>query len=312
MNINNVGAGVGMAVGPETIVGQNPQKYNVCAHKYQNHWISNDFTIGGTHVMHRVKLFHIFLDFMTGCTEVPFGYPVRTNLKTLHYDIVLDNEDTINEIDYEEFDYNIIKPGLNPFADSLVNEIWAFLRNLWLTRGGYTATILFNPEIDLLEFGSQFGPGMFNGTYQFTISDDGEWDADFNYDFAQIDNPYDTRNLPPEGRKGPFYAQDYSRMQSNAAKRSRKLAKPTWNIETGRQGDDFTNLLAEEEYLNDNIDFTFSHEYKDTGKWLKGKVADVPDKIGTGVNADNVHLVDKKTMYNNQNTIAIVDITNDK
>ena len=80
MNINNVGAGVGMAVGPETIVGQNPHKYNVSYHKYMNHWIANDFTIAGTHVMHRVKFFHMYLDLIANCTEVPYGYPVRRNL----------------------------------------------------------------------------------------------------------------------------------------------------------------------------------------------------------------------------------------
>jgi radical SAM superfamily enzyme YgiQ (UPF0313 family) len=53
-NISNMGLGVGFAVGPETIVGQNPHRFNVSYHKYQNHWITNDLSKGGTHIMMRV------------------------------------------------------------------------------------------------------------------------------------------------------------------------------------------------------------------------------------------------------------------
>jgi len=273
-NINNVGAGVGMAVGPESIVGQNTHKFNVSAHKYQGHWISNDFKIGGTHVMTRVKTFHMFLDFMTGCTDVPFGYPVRFNLAKEHYDIQLHDPKLMREIEWEDFDYNIIKADINPFANTLVNEMWPFFRMLWKTRGGYNAKVKFNPEIDLKEFGSQFGPGMYNADFYFTITEDGKWEADFKYKFDQIENPYDDRPYPHEfdkdgnpGRKGPFYAQDYSRMQSNAAYRARKLAKPNWDLELGRGDRDFGDLLMEEERLNSSIDFSFEYHYQGKGDW---------------------------------------------
>lgn len=310
-NINNVGAGVGMAVGPETIVGQNPHKFNVSYHKYQNHWISNDFTIAGTHVMHRVKLFHSFLDFMTGCTEIPFGYPVRMSLRQEHYGIELNDPTKFHEVEYEDFDYNIIQPNISPFADSLVNEIWPFLRVLWLTRGGYRAEIHFNPEIDLKEFGSQFGPGMFKGVYKFFISDSGMWSANFTYDFEQVDNPYDTREDPE--RKGAFFAQDYSRMQSNTAKRARKLAKPDWDRDTGRSDTDFADLLDEEAYLNKHIDFSFSYKYRGTGKWDRhSNRIEVPDEIGAGVNTDNVHLNSKAELFAAQDQISAINIGDDE
>jgi anaerobic magnesium-protoporphyrin IX monomethyl ester cyclase len=274
MNINNVGAGVGMAVGPESIVGQNTHRFNVSAHKYQGHWISNDFRIGGTHVMTRVKTFHMFLDFMAGCTETPLGYPIRENLKTEHYKINLHNPNTINEIDYyEDFDYNIIKPNINPFADTLVNEMWPFFRMLWKARGGYNAIVKFNPEIDLKEFGSQYGPGMYTANFLFTITDEGKWHANFDYEFNQIDNPYDERPYPHQldengnpGRKGPFYAQDYSRLKSNTVIRAARLAKPSWGLD-GRTGEDFTKLLEEEAVLNKTIDFSFKYKYIGNGNW---------------------------------------------
>ena len=266
MNINNVGAGVGYGLGPETIVGQNPHKFNISWHKYQGHWITNDYTKGGTHIMSRVKTFHMFIDFMKGCTDTAVGYPVRPALKKDHYSIKLNNPKVIKEIEYEKFDYNIIKPNINPFADALVNEIWPFLRMLWRTRGGYEAEIIFCPEFDLKEFGSQFGPGMYNANFEFKISDEGIWEADFNYQFEQVDNPYDERKPPPEGRKGPFYAQDYSRMKSNTAARARNLARPTWGGD-GRDGQDFTDLLNEEAMLNSTMDFSFTYRYQGTGDW---------------------------------------------
>lgn len=287
-NINNIGAGVGMAVGPETIVGQNPHKFNVSYHKYQNHWIANDFTMGGTHVMHRVKLFHTFLDYMVGFTDMPFGYPVRDNLHREHYEIMMEDHTVSHEIEYEDFDYNIIKPNINPFADNLVNEIWPFLRTLWRMRGGFTATIHFNPEIDLKEFGSQFGPGMFNGVYKFRITADGKWKAHFTYDFKQVDNPYDMR--APE-KRGAFFAQEYSRMQSNSAYRARRLAKPDWDIKEGRSDADFHEMLEEEWFLNDHVDFSFNYVYEGSGQWERSSnnIA-VPNQMSTGVNDNNISL----------------------
>ena len=291
-NINNVGAGVGYGLGPETIVGQNTHKFNVSAQKYQGHWITQDFTKGGTHVMTRVKTFHMFLDFMRGCTETEFGYPIRWSLAREHYEVTLDNPNTIKEVEYEKFDYNIIKPNINPFADALVNEMWPFFRMLWKTRGGYTAKVKFNPDIDLREFGSQYGPGMYTATFVFKISDSGKWHANFEYEFNQIDNPYDDREPPPNGRKGPFYAQDYSRMQSNTAARARKLAKPTWSVEAGRNDADFWELLLEEEQLNKTTDFSFKYRYVDTGDWGNEKDyhIDVPSK-------SNIAIPEKETMH---------------
>lgn len=293
MNINNVGAGVGYGMGPETIVGQNPDKFNLSYHKYQGHWITKDFTMGGTHVMSRVKSFYILLDFMRGCTTTQFGYPVRHSLAREHYNIKLSNPKNIKEVEYEKFDFNIIKPNINPFADSLVNEMWPFFRMLWRTRGGYFAEIKFNPEIDLREFGSQYGPGMYNALFKFKILDDGRWYADFKFEFDQVDNHFDDRKPPPEGRKGPFYAQDYSRMKSNTAARARKLAKPEWSVDTGRNEVDFWEMLLEEERLNNTIDFSFKYHYNAHGDWgnVEKYAVEVPNK-------SSVVIPEKETMFN--------------
>ena len=304
-NINNAGLGVGYGLGPETIVGQNPHKFNISWHKYQGHWITNNFEMGGTHVMTRVKTFHMFADFLEGCSEVPIGYPIRPNLAKDHYTIELNNSTCIREIEYEKFDYNIIKPELSPFADTLVNEMWPFFRMLWKTRGGYKAEVRFNPDIDLKEFGSQFGPGMYYAIYKFNITDDGKWDADFDIIFNQVDNNFDDREPPPLGRKGPFYAQDYSRLQSNTTKRARKLAKPTWSDEEGRNGQDFTDLLNEEEILNKTIDFSFKLHWVESGDW--GNYSDYEVKVS---DTTNVVIPEKESMSKQEVvTIDVASIT---
>ena len=295
MNVNNVGAGVGFGLGPETIIGQNPYKFNISGQKYQGHWITNDFSMGGTHVMFRVKLFHMFIDFMQGCTDVAVNYPVRTSLARDHYTIKLNRPDIINEIEYEKFEYNIIETNFNPYADTLVNEIWPFLRMLWRCRGGFEADIRFSPELDLKEFGSQFGPGMLRANFRFKISDSGIWFALFQYDFKQVDNEFDDREYPPEGRRGPFYAQDYSRIKSNTATRARRLAKPAWG-DDGRTDADFSFILTEESMLNETIDWSFTHKYSGTGNWSNKDdfVVPVPSKTTPIPFTSSVNVTDIK------------------
>jgi DNA-dependent RNA polymerase auxiliary subunit epsilon len=267
MNINNIGAGVGFGQGPETIVGQNPMKFNVSAQKYMGHWITNDHKFGGVHVLSRVKSFTIYLDHLM--TEQPFGYPLRPNLKKHHYNIRFINPKLQKEIEYEKFDYSIIKTNINVHADSLVNEMWPLFRILWRTRGGYTATIKFSPELDLTEFGDQYLPGGYSGEFKFMITNEGKWAADFKWDFQQtfVRGLHDER--PPE-RLGPFFAQDYSRLKGNTASRARKLAKPHWG-EEGRGGEDFNILINEEAHLNQTIDWTFKYWWKGSGDWSNAK-----------------------------------------
>ena len=210
----------------------------------------------------------MFLDFMVGCTERSFQYPIRDRLPVEHYKITLHDPKKIKEIEYEQFDYRIIKPKLNPFADTLVNEMWPFFRMLWKCRGGFDAEIYFNPEIDLKEFGIQYGPAYYWATFKFSINDEGDWDADFSFKFDQnVTNPDDEMYPRPSDRHGPFYAQDYSKLKSNTSKRARVLAKPEWDIEHGRTEEEFWNLLEEEKIMNATLDFSFEYKYKSKGYW---------------------------------------------
>ena len=127
--------------------------------------------------------------------------------------------------------------------------------------------------------------------------------VDFNFEFNQkIRNPDDDHKSREKEREGAFYAQDYSRITSNTAKRARKLAKPTWSDDTGRGDSDFGDLLDEEHVLNNTIDFTFQYRYRGTGDWSNYKDYEV-----TVADQTAVAIPEKESMYNDV-TIPITSI----
>lgn len=223
----------------------------------------------------RMKQFAIFLQQLV--TESEVVVPHRPNLPAYHYKIEFNDPNRLNEIEYEKFDYEIIKPNISPFADSLMNEMFVLFRMLYLTRGGFKAYVKFDEELDMQEWGDR-NAGPMNSEHIFEIDDDGSWVAKFTVDFKQP--PADPKQYEVDTpRRSPFFAQDYSRLQLNTAKRSRVFAKPSWGDE-GRNHVEFQSLLDEERYLNENMDFTFTHTWEGTGYWgdyKKYQVA-VPDK----------------------------------
>jgi len=261
-NVNNIGTGMGFGLGPETIAGQNPDGFNLSAQKYLGFWITKDFKLGGSHVLTRVKGFNILVDNLAPDQHI--DYPVRPDLAKYHYDLTFNNDNTRKELTYEKYDYNIIEANINPYADSLVNEIWPTLRTLWRARGGYKIAVRFSPELDIAEFGGHFGSGQYWAEYIFEIDDHGKWSADFAIKFNQH---WESENDPREAhRHGPFFAQEYSRMTGNAAKRARKLAKPVWG-DTGRNHQAFEELLNEEFFLNQTTEWSFDWTWKGQGDW---------------------------------------------
>jgi hypothetical protein len=275
MNISNIGTGMGFGMGAETIVGQNPERFNLSGQKYLGYWITKDFKLSGSHVLTRLKSFHILIDHLV--TEQPFDCTRRPDITRYHYDIEFQDDTILNDISYEKFNYEIIKTDINPYADSLVNEIWPILRVLWKARGGYNITIRFSPELDNKEFGGHFGTGEYTAEYKFSITTEGIWSADFKINFKQV---YSNKNDPRKSlRHWPFFAQEFSRMTGNAAQRARKLAKPRWG-DQGRSYQDFDDLLREELYLNRTVDWSFDWKWNGSGNWQNHEQYNIntPDK----------------------------------
>jgi hypothetical protein len=262
MNIINISPGFGFGLGMNTVAGQNPDRFNILHHKYLDGVITKDFRLSKFHILNRMKSFFIFVQNLI--TENPIHIPQRPNIPMFHYTLKFLDPTVQKEIEYEQFDYDIIKPNISPFADSLVNEMFVLFRMIWRTRGGFHMTVKYDEELDMMEFGGR-NAGPYWATHDFTIDDDGNWTYDATFKFVQppsITDPGDPM-LP----RSPFFAQDYSRETVNAAKRAKKLAKPTeWGVE-GRDHIQFMALLEEEKMLNETVDFTFDYAWSGKGKW---------------------------------------------
>jgi radical SAM superfamily enzyme YgiQ (UPF0313 family) len=278
-----VSQGTGFVVGVDTVVGQNFDKFNLSPFYYYDHWITKDFKASLAHKMIKNKCFSIFTDFLQ--TDLICAKPTRPNLAKQHYQIKFNDIEKFNEVeyDYEDFDYEIIKPNISSFADSLVNEIWPFLRILWRTKGGYKLRLIFDKDLDREEFGER-GSVPIDAEYLFEIDDNGTWSADFKWDFKQEVQPEDKykdiRWRNSEGTEfvsadpeGPVWKLTiFSKDNSNSAIRARKLA---WRGDETKKDLDPYNAFKEDELWNlskdfinvRQLDFSFTYDWQGTGKW---------------------------------------------
>lgn len=275
-----VSQGTGFSVGVDTIVGQNFDKFNLAPFYYYDHWITKDFKMSIVHKLIRMKSFSIFTDFLQ--TDKICSLPTRHSLAEKHYKIEFVNPNRLNDLeyDYDDFDYNIINPGISNFADSLVNEIWPFLRMMWRTRGGYKLKLIFCKEWEYEEWGSRNAAPL-DAVYNFEIDDDGNWIADFDFSYKQ--DPYDkwedkywiengVQKMSVDPWSPVWAIMDFTRDNSNAAIRARKLA---WKGDANKQHLDPTNAhdqtifkQHEREFLKTrNIDFSFEYNWQGKGKW---------------------------------------------
>ena len=279
--LESIGQGTGFNVGVDTIVGQNLKKFGLAEVYYYNHWIKEDFTASIVHKLIKMKTFSIFTDLLV--TEQECGKPTRHNLAKFHYAIEFNDPTKLNEIeyDYKEFDYDIIKPNISSFADSLVNEVWPFLRVIWRTRGGYKLKLMFKPEWEYAEWGARNAAPL-DAEYIFEIDDDGNWSADFKWDYQQTELDYewkDAKWVDGYGNEqcspdtwGPVWGiVDFSRTNSNAAARARKLAwkgtdlatKDPWNA----HDPEWFEQAKRDFMTTRHTDLSFKYAWKGSGKW---------------------------------------------
>jgi len=235
--------GSGFNISPESIAGQNPKRFHVAPMQYEDNWIRDDLTNSKYHRLIRIKSVAVFLHNMVNERNVIFGD--RFGIGE-HYQLDLKTTDQ-HEIEYEQFDFDIIKPNINPMADSLVNEIWPVLRLFWRSRGAYKISIQFNPELDSKEFGHKLS-GQFHCAVNFEIDNEGNWKADFFFNFQQ--------------REKPWQFLDYLQGKSVGIDRARKLSG--LNME---EVDSFDERYRKAYETYNHLDFSFEYQYNDTGKW---------------------------------------------
>lgn len=179
--ILNFSPGVSMMLSPGAEITDNPGNFGISPLEYMQTWCNVSMTNTKLHRLIRQKTFLIFLQQLQP-KEYIWGYD-RPELKKL-YDIEYDPANADFDMPYEEFDYQIIKPGINPVANSAVNEIWPLLRTLWRALGAFEMTVRFEPEADMREWGFRLACD-YTATHYFKIDADGQWQADFKYDFKQ-------------------------------------------------------------------------------------------------------------------------------
>ena len=267
----NIAAGFGFGLGPTSVAGQNPEKFNLHDHQYMYQWITKDFRLSKMHVVMRMKMFAAFLQNVLFEDNVII--PNRPNLPKFHYKIEYNDPTTVKEVEYERFDYNIAKPDISNFADGLFNEMFPFWRILWRTRGGFKGVMIFDEDLDMKEWGGRNAGPMW-AEHTFEITDEGKWKAKSWVKFKQ---PPTVIPTDPMVAREPFFAQDYSSYKINTAKRARVFAKPKWG-EEGRSHDEFMWLLQEEMIMNQCVDFTFDHVWEGEGDWsdFEKYIIDVP------------------------------------
>lgn len=203
----NVSPGITMMLSPGSEVLLNGKKFNIFDHPYQDAWCTEDLNNTKLHRLIRQKSFLMFLQHLNTKEKV-YGVD-RDNLGKM-YDLNYDSSLCKDDIIYEQFDYTIIKPSINPLADSVVNEIWPLLRTYWRALGPYIIKIRYEPAADLREWGDRLACN-YTAMHDFSIDANGNWTADFYYKFVQEQQNYKAQNF-----EWPDYSFEY-RWQSTGS-----------------------------------------------------------------------------------------------
>lgn len=248
--ISNITASQRFFMDPLTIVGQNPDRFGLLQILHEDCQLRKDFTLGIVQLLIRAKSMTIFLHELKSKNKLT--YLPRPTFKLKHYNIKYNHSKVLNDIEFEEFDYNIVNTN-TPYQDSAINEPFGLFRLLWKTRGGYKLKINFNPEIDLEEFGPALKCNL-TGYFEFNIDDVGRWECNVDLKYIQSDNSF--KPFPSE----------YYQPANSAIMRARKLAKPDWGLD-GVPSNMYDSILQDIYNYNSNINLSFDYKNKLKGNW---------------------------------------------
>ena len=150
---------------------------------------------------------------------------------------------------------------------------------MWRTRGGYKLKLKFKKEWEYEEWGERNAAPL-DAEYDFEIDDDGNWTADFWWDYEQDEyTDWNDRYWIERGRMqmspdpvGPVWSiMDFTRDNSNSVVRARKLA---WKGTEKAKQDPYnafdlnTFKRHERDFLmHRNLNFSFKYAWQGKGKW---------------------------------------------
>ena len=245
-----IGAGLtGCNVTEDTVIGQRPDEYKISPVGLGNNWMTKDFRNTRINRLFRMKMISIFLEHLTNDRNMRY-----TNRIVSTYKMDFMN-DEINEINYEEFDFDICKKDTSDFINGIFQEWWVLLRLIWRTRGPFKMNVKFDPEIDIEEFSIFLGCD-FSGEIDFEINEKGEWKCRKWFEFKQDhDDPKSQWQLRMNAEKEP---------DDTPISRAKALVLKHVNDETVTHNE---RLKIWEETRK--LDLSFSESWSGTGKWQR-------------------------------------------
>lgn len=181
--IGGLSPGVTLGDSKQTDYEFNRDRYNMSPwdRPFLGRWRSLDWSNTKIHRFIRLKLFMVWLKICKDHGIIENQQPREKTLKqyTLTYD---DPNHTIDNVVYENFDYNIIQSGLGDFANTAINEIWGFARMLWRAKGGFEFSINFDKDLDADEYGAYLSDDYY-ATHWIKVDKDGNFEAKHTYKF---------------------------------------------------------------------------------------------------------------------------------
>ncbi len=179
--IINISPGISLMLSPGSEISTNTNKFGISERSFLGSWCTTDLQNTKLHRMIRQKSFQIFCQHLNP-KQKTWGIDRPTLLKMYSSNYMKSNQK--DTIDYETFNYNIIKTNISDFADSVINEKWVLLRNLWKAVGPLQIEIRYDPAEDLKEWGFRLACD-YTANYQFIIDNHGDWTANFVCKFVQ-------------------------------------------------------------------------------------------------------------------------------
>lgn len=237
-NIYTMAPGIGgFIVASDTIVGQNFDRFNLLKAKWEGEWITKDFKNTKLHRLMRQKILLLVMN--------------EVGLNDGHYvDFYKINfaDKKKQQIEYENFNFDVINPSINPLADSFLNEIFVLLRLLWKWRGAYNLEFVFDKNKDRSNFGDRLSCDA-EGKIYFCIDTHGDWNISIDYNFRQTHN---------------WVYHGYDQANSIAAKRARQLSKKEFKEEFT-----YEDLCQDIKIMDklSHLDFSFEYQHSHNGNW---------------------------------------------
>jgi anaerobic magnesium-protoporphyrin IX monomethyl ester cyclase len=253
-NVSFFGCGFTLQLIPETVMGQDGSSYGILDGHYGINWITKNFENSKLHRLVRLKCIHVLMEHLSN--KYNRKYNMRPNI-VHHHTIKFENPDISNDVEPEDFDFNIINLNTdNNLANTIINEVWPLLRMLYRGRGAYEIVLNFEENMDIKEFQPQL-TAPFNAVFKFKINASGEWEADFKATYKQPENYWQYMGASDYGDSAAL-----ERVKTLLENRNRKLAA---------YNPDYKPIEKEtyESFMDkyEKLDLSFDIAYKNTGKW---------------------------------------------